>query len=560
MAFGLTIDGFTKKKLTDVQDEIFGKLTESFGVIDTSPQSVFGQIVGVVAEGEAELWDVAELTYLSQYPASAIGVSLDNVVDLNGLTRKDETSSQVDVQLEGDEGTLVPGTTTEFSQANTSEVFILNADVTIQKSVAVKTVFSVNSLVIGTYTIIIDGQSFDVVTVSTPTDADVLNSFKSIIDAAAPGKFDTAVIGTASLQLEVIAASDNFNKKTDYDLQSIDSKLDLDEIWSQGSAASENAGPINVPANSITTIVTPVSGFNAVDNIDIGVAGADVESDINLRIRRAESISAGGAATVPAIRARVLAIPTVTSVAVVENDTDQFENIGALPGVISISDASTAMTGIGTLFNNLLPNQFIAVKLPDCANTVAFQIDSISDNFNLVVKVAANKDYLGLGIFQTNGRPPHTIEAIVSGNGTTEEDQVIADVLWDSVAGGIGTFGNQGPIIVVDDEGDNQSLFFSRPTNITIFVDAEYDTDPEEIHPSDGADQIINNLINAINALSPGNDVIRDRLFVEFYKVPGVRDIIKLNIGTSASPTASLNIAIADNETALAADIFVIKV
>ena len=559
MAFGLTVDGFVKKKLTDVQEEIFTELDETFGIVDRSAQSVFGQVVGVFSEQAAELWEAADLTYNSQYPATAQGIALDNVVDINGLTRKDETNSKADVQLEGDEGTLVPGLT-EFRQGNTDEVFVLDADVTIEKAIAVKTVFSVNSLVIGSYTIIIDGQSFDVVTTSPPTEAIVLNGFKSVIDAAAPGKFDTAVIGTTTLQLEIIASSDNFNKKTNYDLQSVDSKLDLDEIWSQGPVSAENSGPINVPANSITTIVTPVSGLNQVDNIDIGVPGEDTETDIELRIRRAESVSAAGAATIPAIRARLLEIITVTSVSVVENDTDEFINIGELPGTVSISDGSTAMTGIGTQFTNLQPGQFIAVKLPDCANTVAFEINSIADNFNLTTVLAAVDDFFGLDIFQTNGRPPHNIEAIVSGDGTAAEDQIIADTIFDSVAAGIGTFGNQGPIVVVDIEGENQNIFFSRPTNITIFVDAEYDTNPEATHPADGADQIRDNIIAAINALAPGEDLIRDRLFTEFYKVPGVRDIIKLNIGVSVSPTMSLNIAIADNETALAADIIVDKI
>ena len=559
MAFGLTVDGFVKKKLTDVQEEIFTELDETFGIVDRSAQAVFGQVVGVFSEQAAELWEAADLTYNSQYPATAQGIALDNVVDINGLTRKAETNSKADVQLRGDEGTLVPGLT-EFSQVNTDEVFVLDADVNIEKAVAVKTVFSVNSLVIGTYTIIIDGQSFDVVTTSPPTEAIVLNGFKSVIDAAAPGKFDTSVIGTTTLQLEIIASSDNFNKKTNYDLQSVDSKLDLDEIWSQGPVSAENSGPINVPASSITTIVTPVSGLNQVDNIDIGVPGADTETDIELRIRRAESVSAAGAATIPAIRARLLEIVTVTSVSVVENDTDEFINIGALPGTVSISDGSTAMTGIGTQFTNLQPGQFIAVKLPDCANTVAFEIDSISDNFNLTTVLAAVDDFFGLDIFQSNGRPPHNIEAIVSGDGTAAEDQIIANTIFDSVAAGIGTFGNQGPIVVVDIEGENQNIFFSRPTNITIFVDAEYDTNPEATHPADGADQIRDNIIAALNALAPGEDVIRDRLFTEFYKVPGVRDIIKLNIGVSVSPTSSDNIAIADNETALAADIIVDKI
>jgi hypothetical protein len=53
------------------------------------------------------VWENLNFIYASQYPNSAFGVSLDNVVALNGLTRLPESQTQVWASCFGNEGTLV---------------------------------------------------------------------------------------------------------------------------------------------------------------------------------------------------------------------------------------------------------------------------------------------------------------------------------------------------------------------------------------------------------------------------------------------------------------------
>ena len=60
MAFGLDGTGLTKKKLADIFSEIILDFQEEIGAtVDSSPESVIGQIVGIFSELEALVWDLA---------------------------------------------------------------------------------------------------------------------------------------------------------------------------------------------------------------------------------------------------------------------------------------------------------------------------------------------------------------------------------------------------------------------------------------------------------------------------------------------------------------------
>lgn len=97
MSFGLTADGFKKKRLADIKSEIETALIDGLGEnVTTIPQSVFGVIIGILSEREALEWESMEAIYLAMYPSSAQGVSLDNVVEFAGLTRlENETDAQL---------------------------------------------------------------------------------------------------------------------------------------------------------------------------------------------------------------------------------------------------------------------------------------------------------------------------------------------------------------------------------------------------------------------------------------------------------------------------------
>jgi uncharacterized phage protein gp47/JayE len=63
------------------------------------------------------------------------------------------------------------------------------------------------------------------------------------------------------------------------------------------------AGEIEAPAGTITTIVTPVVGWNSVTNDADADTGDEQETDSELRLRREIEVTAGGSSSVDNIRA-----------------------------------------------------------------------------------------------------------------------------------------------------------------------------------------------------------------------------------------------------------------
>lgn len=109
MSFGITDSGFVTKRLADIQTEIEDALKSELGAgINLTPQSPLGQMVGIMSERFALLWELMEETYDSQYPETSFGTSLDNNVSIVGVTRLPATYSTVTVRVFGSNGTAVP--------------------------------------------------------------------------------------------------------------------------------------------------------------------------------------------------------------------------------------------------------------------------------------------------------------------------------------------------------------------------------------------------------------------------------------------------------------------
>lgn len=107
--YGLTAAGFSRKTLAIIQGELEDAYRAEFG--DETPvegDSVFGQLIGIHAEREALLWELAEAVYGSGFPDSATGVALANLVALNGLKPYDATYSTITGAIaSGDAGTIL---------------------------------------------------------------------------------------------------------------------------------------------------------------------------------------------------------------------------------------------------------------------------------------------------------------------------------------------------------------------------------------------------------------------------------------------------------------------
>lgn len=91
---------------------------------------------------------------------------------------------------------------------------------------------------------------------------------------------------------------------------------------------SENTGPVQAAANTLSIIATPVVGWVSVNNADDATPGRSADSDADLYVRRERALALSGSSGVDQIRADVLAVPNVTSCQVFENWTDATDDQG----------------------------------------------------------------------------------------------------------------------------------------------------------------------------------------------------------------------------------------
>lgn len=96
------------KRLDEIRTELETRWREEFGDnVDLSSESPDAQIIGIMAEREASLWEQAEAVYASGNVGSATGAALDERAAMTGLTRIPATQSTVTVTLHGTPATVI---------------------------------------------------------------------------------------------------------------------------------------------------------------------------------------------------------------------------------------------------------------------------------------------------------------------------------------------------------------------------------------------------------------------------------------------------------------------
>lgn len=157
--YGVTPQGFHKMRLIDVKQELEDLFISEFGDINLDSQSVAGQIIGIFSKVIADDWENLEDVYESQYPNSASGISLDNVVQLNGLTRLPALRTSVIGSATGNVGTLIPaGSLARLSGSN--EIFFSTENAFINNSISLSNTIEVLDALSQQYTVVISGISY----------------------------------------------------------------------------------------------------------------------------------------------------------------------------------------------------------------------------------------------------------------------------------------------------------------------------------------------------------------------------------------------------------------
>lgn len=294
--YGLTLTGFVPKTLPVLVEEMQQAFRDEFGAsIDVSENSAEGQIIGIVCERYAELWEGLEQINASQDPDSATGAALVQLCALTGVQPEGATNSTDILTLTGDPTTVVTAGN-RASTGSTESAFETLVDVTL--------------LLLDAWTI----------TTAYVVGDRVTNSARAYICITA---------GTSAGAGGPTTTADDITDGTVHWRY-------LGEGTAAGDVTAQSVltGPVVAVSGDITVIETPVGGWSSVINLLDADPGTDDETDEAIRVRREEELAVSGEPTVDGIRRAILDLDDVTACTVFYNNTDTTDGDGVPPHAV----------------------------------------------------------------------------------------------------------------------------------------------------------------------------------------------------------------------------------
>ncbi len=282
MPYGVTEAGFAPKTLQVIKAELEDAFRAQFGAgINVEPSSVFGQIIGIFAEREAMLWEMAEDVYDAGDPDKATGEAQDAIGALTGAERLAATKSTVAGIATGDAGTVLPAGRVVSVDGSGARFQVSAATLAAATAWAGATAYALGAIATN------GGKIYRCSTAGT--------------SAASGGPTGT---GSAITDNTVTWAY-----------------LGDGAAYASVECEAEEYGPVPAYAGTLTKIETPVSGWASFYNPADADVGRDIETHADYRVRREALLREQGNAALDAIRADVLAVEGVESCTVFENDT-----------------------------------------------------------------------------------------------------------------------------------------------------------------------------------------------------------------------------------------------
>jgi uncharacterized phage protein gp47/JayE len=337
---GLTTAGFERKRLADIKTEIEDSLKNSLGAsINLTPPSVFATIIGIFAEREDLVWQLAENVYNSAYPDTAEGTSLDNVVAITGITRQAATNSVAEnVNLFGTTGTNVPSGTVFSVSGNPDARFETDAAVVLAAGTdEIQNLAFSATPTSGSFRLVYEDESTALIpfTANAAAVQTALNNLNDLSGVTVSGSFAAGFAVTfagadGKIDQPALLVSDNTLDNAGAVTVTVTTPTP-GVPQALVNCTAQDAGAVQAPARTLTVIETPVAGLDSVLNFTDATVGRDTETDVELRLRRSQSLQVAGAATVEAITSSLRNIQDVAAVIVIENDTDAVDGDGRPP-------------------------------------------------------------------------------------------------------------------------------------------------------------------------------------------------------------------------------------
>lgn len=351
---GLTDQGYETKRLEDIlsdfkkrAEDIFSDLVPAGDTVDTGDNTALGRLIAVQSPAVADLWEASQQIYDAFNPATATGISLDNMVAFSGISRYGSKSTIAQCVFEGSFGGYV-GTLAKAKSLSTQRTYSPTAPVYFTMSGAAGIGISVLAVQNSTeYSVRytndggVNYTRFAITSDSTATATEILASLMSYINTTA-GSVVTAYMKNGYLYIERV---DPFQAVT----FEISSNLAVNKVLKMGVVTCDDKGPVEEPARAISAISVPQSGWDSIYNPLPADTGRFEETDEQLRERFRNVKFVQASNILESIVSELRAIDGVKDVVVYENDTGTTNDKG-VPGhsfmPIVLGGLSTAIANV----------------------------------------------------------------------------------------------------------------------------------------------------------------------------------------------------------------------
>lgn len=386
--YGVTENGFERKRLDKIRESIYSKLKEGWGYDTTiNPQSALNVIVTGIADEIAAIWEVAEDTYYSTYPTSAEGANLDNAMQFGGITRKQDTRTHYMLScttetdgLEVEYGVLAKSNTNPEKLFRCANLQLISSN--NFRNIVLKLYLKADEAL---FYVTINNETFSYTRQVADSESDILNNLFAAIDA-------DGIIKTIDTENMTIVLEDEYKQTAN--TISMSNNILIKEVTSNILFESMDYGPIVIASGLINELVTGDTGIIRISN------------DLSPTLGR--------------LRA---------------------DDVEARQSYIARS----------------------ALRSKNMLESIEAAIYNSVSNVVVVKGYENDTDY-----YDSENRPPHSVEIIVDGGDEGE----IAQVIYEEKANGIRAYGN---IIysIADKWGNLHNIGFSRPTYVYVWLKIE---------------------------------------------------------------------------------------
>lgn len=495
--YGVTLNGFVIKTLDVLKDETDEDLKVALGdQINLLPEAVFGTLRDKFSERLHEMWELFQLLYNAAYPQTAEGVSLDNVADYAAIERLEANESTITVQaLFGTIATVIPAGTQFSVEDDPTTVFETDDEVTLIagtdeiQSISFSATPDEGSLTLFYNTEETSALAYDDATAAATLQT-YLRALNSLSEVTVSGSFAAGFTITftgndGKQEHPLLIEGTNTLKNASVGVVVTIAESTPGVFQGSTSMTCTETGVKNANARTLNVIDNPISGLDSTFNVGDAALGRDEETDAELRIRRNASVITSRAATVEAIRNKILDL----------ND-DEYENLPELNDVI-VYENDTDFTNS----KNMAPHSIMAV-----------------------VRQAGDVDTRDQEIAQA------IFDSKAAGIATSYGNATGGDAVTKTVA---------------DSTSIDHTINFARPTAVDIYLIFDSFTTNDD-YPDDGDSQLKTVLVTWGNELGTGIDVIvYPQLIAQINDIPGILDFT-IKIGVAPAPTLDDNIDISD--------------